>query len=496
MTRLCSAFVLVAGLWLASNTGTAADSTKETGPEESLREYVQRSQSRRAYGVYFTGQKVGWLVEELKLGMHEGREAAIYTGEAKLCYRFFDAESEMEFHWTTVYDLCGAGEIVSARDRTIEDGSATETIVARDRNQLLITTKTSGHETERRTAIPKETLALMRRLDIWLESDRTKGDTFDNYVASWDEAEVDAKEVLTFQNQETILWGGVPTNVYRVTINIQGAVLAATIGSGGRMLDGKLGGLFDIRAEKEAVARRLKETRVDMLAASAVRIDKPLGEPKHVRTLRLHVSGLGGFVVPTSHRQRIRNQGDGNIILELVRDHRNGKPVALDAAERGKWLQSTPALQSDHESIREVAAGTLGEETDTVKAARKLATWVFENLRQTYAAEASSALQVLENRAGDCSEHALLFVALARSVGIPARIVGGLVYAGDEHSLFGWHNWAEIHDGSQWVSVDPIMDQVYVDATHIKFSKSSKDWSWVNVAGRLKLEVLDVKNDE
>jgi len=487
---------IAAGLWLASMVCAADVPQKEPNCEESLRDYVQRNQSRQAYGVYLTGKKVGWLVEELKLGVRNGNEVAICSGEMKLSVQFLGVKSEMENDWTTVFQLRGDGEILSATDSTIEDGSETEIVVTREKNQLLVIKKAGGHETERRTAIPKETLALMRRMDVWLESDRTKGDIFENYWTEWNEPEIDTKEVLTFQKQDTILWGGVPTKVYKVTFNIQGAEMAATIGSGGRMLEGKAGGLFNIRAEKEVVAKQLQGARVDMLAASAVRIDKPLGEPEHVRTLRLGVGGLGGFVVPTSHRQRVRSQGDGTVVLELVRDHRIANPELLGDAERDKWLRSTPALQSSHESIRKVAKEIVGKETDAAKAARKLATWVFENLRQTYAANASSALQVLENRAGDCSEHALLFAALARSAGIPARIVGGLVYAGDEFSLFGWHAWAEIHDGSQWVSVDPIMDQVYVDATHVKFSEGSEDWSWVNVAGRLKLEVLDVKKDE
>ncbi len=499
MSRSLNAFIvpgITMGLWLASIVCAADKPQEKTKREESLRDYVQRNQSRQAFGVYLKGKKVGWVVEELKLGMHDGHEVAIYTGQSQLRFQFFGVESKMDNDWTTVYQLSGDGEILAANDRTVEDGSETEIIVTRNKKKFLITTKTGGQETKRRVAIPKETLAQMRQLDVWLESGRKKGDTFEDYEAAWDEADVDMKEVLTFQDQETILWGGVPTKVYRVALNIYGADITARIGSGGRMLDGKLGGLLDIRAEKEAVAKRLQETQVDMLAASAVRIDKPLGKAEQIRTLRLRISGLGDFAFPKSHRQRVNGAGNGEVILELAQDHRVDKPMPLDESEREAWLRSTPMIQSKHKSIRRAAKGIIGKEADTVKSAGSLAKWVFDNLLQTYAANSSSALQVLENRAGDCSEHALLFVALARSAGIPARIVGGLVYAGDDFSLFGWHAWAEIHDGSQWVSVDPIMDQVYVDATHIKFSESEDDWSWVNVAGQLKLELLDVKKDE
>ena len=57
--------------------------------------------------------------------------------------------------------------------------------------------------------------------------------------------------------------------------------------------------------------------------------------------------------------------------------------------------------------------------------------------------------------------------------------------------MFGWHAWAEIHDGRQWVSVDPAWDQVFVDATHIRFSSGSDDLSWIGVIGSLKLRVVE-----
>ena len=72
---------------------------------------------------------------------------------------------------------------------------------------------------------------------------------------------------------------------------------------------------------------------------------------------------------------------------------------------------------------------------------------MYKNLRKTYDANADDALTVLENKAGDCTEHTLLFTTLARAAGIPARQVGGVVYVGGDKPSFGWHAWSEIHDG-------------------------------------------------
>jgi len=106
------------------------------------------------------------------------------------------------------------------------------------------------------------------------------------------------------------------------------------------------------------------------------------------------------------------------------------------------------------------------------------------------AANASTTLEVLDNMAGDCTEHTLLFVSLARAAGLPAREVGGVAFVNvDDRPLFGWHAWAEVHDGEQWVTVDPTWDELYVDATHVKFSEGD-DMAWLNVLGHVKFKVV------
>src|SRR5581483_6576666 len=139
------------------------------------------------------------------------------------------------------------------------------------------------------------------------------------------------------------------------------------------------------------------------------------------------------------------------------------------------FLRATPTIQADHEEVRRAARKVVGAEKDPVKAAGLLVKWVYKNLRKSYSANADNALTVLDNKAGDCTEHALLLVALARAAGLPAREVGGVGFVPGKKPLFGWHAWAEIHDGSQWVTVDPTWDELYVDATHIKFSEGSGD---------------------
>ena len=78
-----------------------------------------------------------------------------------------------------------------------------------------------------------------------------------------------------------------------------------------------------------------------------------------------------------------------------------------------------------------------------------------------------------------------------RSVGIPARIVAGLVY---KDGKFYYHAWNEAHI-NRWISMDAILKQMPVDATHIKLVNGGieKQIQIVGMIGTLKLTVLDYK---
>jgi len=159
-------------------------------------------------------------------------------------------------------------------------------------------------------------------------------------------------------------------------------------------------------------------------------------------------------------------------------------------------MRPTPRHACDHEKVRELAAEIVGDEEDLLRRVGKLKDWLFTNIRQTSASNASSAIDVIARRAGDCTEITMLFVALARAAGIPARELGGIMSTGGDPSVFAWHAWAEVHDGRRWISVDATWNQVFVDATHIALQADEEDYSWVGLLGKLKIEILEVVRGE
>ena len=100
-----------------------------------------------------------------------------------------------------------------------------------------------------------------------------------------------------------------------------------------------------------------------------------------------------------------------------------------------------------------------------------------------------SAVEVLENLRGDCNEHTILFVAIARAAGIPSRPCAGVVYL---DGTFGYHAWPLVWVG-EWVEMDPTFGQDVADATHIILAAGDIEAQYVinSVIGRLSIRELD-----
>ena len=141
-------------------------------------------------------------------------------------------------------------------------------------------------------------------------------------------------------------------------------------------------------------------------------------------------------------------------------------PIKTPAFAR--FLEPTKEIRSDEKSVIEKAREIAGADRDAWSVARKLSDWTYKNLtwkRVDYA----DAAQTLATREADCYEFSKLYVAMARSLGLPARVVSGLAYSG---SAFGGHAWVEVYAGS-WIEIDPTWGTDFVDATHVKDSSGA-----------------------
>ena len=178
------------------------------------------------------------------------------------------------------------------------------------------------------------------------------------------------------------------------------------------------------------------------------------------------------FVV--DDRQKVHtgdSPGEGSVEVVLKKvDEKQSPRRPVNLPEFLPYLSPSIYVESDDPDVIDKAQEIAGDEENAWKAAKTLCQWVYEGITdKNYKVGFGTAKQTLRDLQGDCSEHTVLFVGLARAIGIPSRIATGLVYHKD---AFYYHFWPEVYAG-RWIALDPTLGQVQADATHIKFIASS-----------------------
>lgn len=179
------------------------------------------------------------------------------------------------------------------------------------------------------------------------------------------------------------------------------------------------------------------------------------------------------------------------LALELSRYAGTGRSDPLPLQTKGfeRELEATVLMPVTHPRLVEQARSIVGDAQDAREAVRRLSRWVYLNLNKMSPEVAqASALEILDSCQGDCSEHALLYVTLARAAGIPTRACTGYVCVG---SLWGGHAWAESYVG-EWIGVDPTTGEVGPGARFILFGYPDREDSFPQlvssrIAGRMRL---------
>lgn len=236
----------------------------------------------------------------------------------------------------------------------------------------------------------------------------------------------------------------------------------------------------------------------DVITNTAIASNVPL-QPANLAQLKVQLRNvvLAGFDLSGGRQQLV---GDTLTVTresaDLAHDHAaltmydaqlplRGIDSAMDAQTRPE-----PLIQSDDPRILAQARAIVRGEKRAGRVAALLNSWVHDNLAKQITIGVPSAAQVLEDRSGDCNEHTVLFVALARSLGLPARTAAGLMYVPRLGSFY-YHAWPEVWLG-QWVAVDPTWGQFPADASHLRFTIGglARQVELVRLIGRLQLTVI------
>ena len=228
----------------------------------------------------------------------------------------------------------------------------------------------------------------------------------------------------------------------------------------------------------------------DVILSTAIRSNVDLGAVEEHEVLRFRLTGveLSGFQLEGG-RQTL--SGDTLTVRRENWDALDpGFSLPYKRMDFRETLEAQPLIQSDDPRIQDEARRAVGRWLRNPKeAAGRLTTRVDRMLSKSVTFSIPSALQVLDSRQGDCNEHTVLYVAMARALGLPARTAVGLVYL---DGSFFYHAWPEVWLG-EWVAVDPTFGQYPADASHIRFVVGglAQQVEIIRLIGRLEIEVLE-----
>ncbi len=231
----------------------------------------------------------------------------------------------------------------------------------------------------------------------------------------------------------------------------------------------------------------------DVILATAIQSQVDLGETENYDELWFVLSGvdLEGFRLEGG-RQSLR----GDTLVVRREDWPNLNPpydqLPYPRMDLAEYLQPEPLIQSDDERIvraaEQMANFRFMWDKNPKRITRDLTLGVNRMLTKEVTFSLPNAVQVLEGRKGDCNEHTVLFVAMARALGLPARTAVGLVYV---DGAFFYHAWPEVWLG-EWVAVDPTFGQVPADAAHLRFVVGglANQVEILRLIGNLRIQVI------
>ena len=354
--------------------------------------------------------------------------------------------------------------------------------------KLHLEIDSGGHKSSRELVLPQAPylLAALKPYVVTQQLETGKKFQFSTFDPSTLSQQV---TTVIIEGRERIRVGDRTEPAIRLRQSFRGISVVSWVDGLGRTLkEESPAGLSLVRQDaQEAKKQPGRAMTLDIVAQTAIPLATPLSHPQAKDAIRLKLSGvnLANFPVDGG-RQRL--QGDQ---LEIRREKFNGFPaqkIPVKEARLASYLQPTPFLQTDHPDIQALAAKIIQGETNAYRAALKIKDWVYKEIAKEPTVSIPSALEVLQTKKGDCNEHTVLFNALARAAGIPAKTVVGVV---DLHGAFYYHAWSEIWLG-EWISLDSVLNQFPADVTHIKFLEGEIDRQIdiLQLIGNLKIEVM------
>ena len=342
-----------------------------------------------------------------------------------------------------------------------------------------IKTTLNGETTESEVPVPPDTISEQTGVESLFRKGFKIGDKRNFHIFSLDllkpvktEIEVEAQDTLIYQSEEKQVY------VLRQTMDIANGVTQKTwLDADGvsYRAEAPMTGfsMVTTKTDKEAALGDTEEVDIALKTRILPSGKHPMPNAKNFEADVKLTSGSIADVIMSNSRQKleVNSEQAGRLSIQVPTAAAEDCPNLPIQDAEGKFLGASGYIQTDAPAIRAKTEEILDGEVNSWRAAEKLCQWVYTAITEKKTSGGfGSSLTALESLSGDCTEHTVLFIALARAAGIPARICSGIAFA--QQDAFYYHFWVEVYVG-RWVQMDPTWGQTIADANHIQLEGST-----------------------
>jgi transglutaminase-like putative cysteine protease len=458
-------------------------------------------------GIYYRGEKVGFSVSQMT-PTHADKDGFELQEDARMQMSLLGATTAAAIRTSAQLD---AEFTVRAFDFSLDPGTGPVQVTGTFTGKhVSLTIKTAGgtqHEERDLQDVPVLSLNLPRRLAalglkpgteqqfLIFDPATLRNEPVTIQIGKREIVNVFAPGSLRIRGREFRSEVRRPTPAFRVEMTFAGLKTSSWITDTGEVVreESPLG-LMSVREAPEEAQRMAIGGRIqgDLLESAAVvprRATKErIDDPRDVRRLRLQLEGAD---LSNADMRGAGQDVSGNVVE--IRDARSLRAETSNAS-LAPFLRPEPLIESDDPHIHAEALAAVAGADGPRARAEQLTRRVNGMLDKKPTVSLPSAREVLRTKVGDCNEHTALYVAMARSIGIPARIAVGLAYS---RGAFYYHAWPEVYieesrDRGTWLPVDPTFNQFPADATHVRLLRGGleRQAEILPLIGHLKISII------
>ena len=201
------------------------------------------------------------------------------------------------------------------------------------------------------------------------------------------------------------------------------------------------------------------------LTYSKIPVTATIQNPRKLTTMRVRINGIPEtFELFNTSMQQCQKDNNAWVCQiesdEKVTDNRQTIPASTIHD-----IQPSITVNSTAKNIIKLAHDITAPSTDPNDQVQHILDWMNDNIEKAVV-DSFNSLDVLAQRKAECQGHSLLYAALTRSLGIPTRLLNGVVYS-EDFDAFLYHTWVENYVDHHWQAIDPTFGQRHADATHI-----------------------------